>query len=215
MSTKVIGIVVAVVVVAGGAYFFMSKGQSMPEGATGTPVANTVSSPMSLKELIAGGESQQCTFSDDASGTQMQGIVYVGGGKVRSDFTSVAQGQTMSTHMIADGADMYTWVDGMTNGFKMSMAAQKPADNSTQQQGLDSDKKVDYHCSPWSADVSKFVLPTAVTFQDMAAMMQGAMKGSGAPSVPSSMQGNAMQCKTCDQLPAAQKGACRTALKCQ
>lgn len=209
MSTKVIGVLLAIIVLAGGVYYFTSSGQ-VP-GLMGDR-AQMPAGPMSLKELIAGGVSQQCTFSDDSSGAQTAGTVYVGGGKVRGDFSATSQGKVMGMHMIADGVTMHTWIDGMTSGFSTSMDATQSGTNT--QQSFDSDKKIDYRCEPWATDDSKFVLPSGITFQDMAAMMQGTMQGTGAGTVPQ-MQATTAQCQACDQLPDAQKSACRTALKCQ
>jgi hypothetical protein len=209
MSTKIVGVLLAIIAIAGGVYYFSNSGRlsSLTDATAQMPAG-----PMSLKELIAGGVSQKCTFSDASAGMPTEGTVYVGGGKVRGDFSATSQGKAMGMHMIADGATMHTWIDGMTSGFKMDMAASQSGTNT--QQSFDSDKKIDYRCEPWAVDASKFVLPSDITFQDMAAMMQGAMPGASAGTVPQ-MQATAAQCQACDQLPDAQKNACRTALKCQ
>ena len=177
MSTKVIGILLAIVVIAGGAYYFTksdSLSEGLRDGATDKRATDTTGSPMSLKELIVAGIAKQCTFSDESSGAQTSGTVYVGGSKVRGDFSVISQGKTMGMHMISDGATMHTWIDGMADGFKMSMTASHSAGDT--QQGFDADKKINYHCSPWATDDSKFVLPSGVTFRDMAAMMKGMMQ---------------------------------------
>ncbi len=210
MSTKIVGVLLAIVVIAGGVYY-ITNGDRISATLMGD-TAQMPAGPMSLKEMIASGVSQQCTFSDDSSGAQTAGTVYVGGGKVRGDFSATSGGTVMGMHMIADGTTMHTWIDGMTSGFSMNMAAAQSSTNT--QQSFDSDKKIDYRCEPWTVDASRFVLPSDITFQDMAAMMQGAMPGASAGTVPQ-MQATAAQCQACDQLPDAQRGACRTALKCQ
>ncbi|MBI2030107.1 hypothetical protein HYT05_00630 [Candidatus Kaiserbacteria bacterium] len=210
MSTKIVGVLLAIVAIAGGVYY-ITNSDSLTAGLMGDR-AQMPAGPMSLKELIAGGVSQKCTFSDASADMPTEGTVYVGGGKVRGDFSATSQGKVMGMHMIADGATMHTWIDGMTSGFSMSMDATQSGTNT--QQSFDSDKKIDYRCEQWATDDSRFVLPSNVTFQDMAAMMQGAMQGAGAGTVPQ-MQATAAQCQACDQLPGAQKSACRAALKCQ
>lgn len=210
MSTKVIGVLLAIIAIAGGVYYISNR-DSITAGLVGDR-AQMPAGPMSLKELIAGGVSQKCTFADTSAEIPTEGTVYVGGGKVRGDFSATSQGKAMGMHMIADGATMHTWIDGMTSGFKMDMAASQSGTNT--QQSFDSDKKIDYHCESWAVDASRFVLPSDITFQDMAAMMQGAMPGAGAGTVPQ-MQATAAQCQACDQLPDAQKNTCRAALKCQ
>jgi hypothetical protein len=179
------GIVVAVAIIGAGAYVLMGNkgtapdGAMAPEGATVPTQAGTqqpatsvpTGNPMSLKELLASGTSQQCTFADNVAGATVQGTVYVSGGKVRIDFSSTQQGKTVSGHTMTDGDVFYTWSDGMKDGFKMSMTAAQSS--GTQQQMLDVDRKVDYHCSPWTSDTSIFALPKHVTFRDMAEMMKG------------------------------------------
>lgn len=210
MSTKVIGVLLAIVVIAAGVYY-ITNSDRITAGLIGGQ-AQMPAGPTSLKELIASGVSQKCTFSDDSSGAQTSGTVYVGSGKVRGDFSATSQGKVMGMHMIADGSEMHTWIDGMTSGFSMSMDATQSGTNT--QQSFDSDKKIDYRCESWAVDASKFVLPSDITFQDVAAMMQGAMPGASAGTVPQ-IQATAAQCQACDQLPDAQRGACRAALKCQ
>lgn len=176
MNKVAIGIVAAVVIIGAGWYFFM--GGSVPEGAVSgsmmapQPLVGTpTNSQMTLKELLAGDASQQCTFIDNTNDTATQGMIYVSGGKVRGDFSTTQQGKTVSVHMVADGAAMHTWADGMKDGVTVSMMAAKPA--GAPQQGYDPDKKIDYHCTPWTADTTKFDLPKDVNFRDVAGMMQG------------------------------------------
>lgn len=206
MNTKmIVGIVGVIILIGGIAYFAMGKG--------GTESADTSSAqqatPSSMKELMASGVSQRCTFNDAPAGSATQGTVYIGGGKVRTDFTSQSSSGSVSGHMIADGTTIYTWMDNMSTGFKMSMSATQSSSSGSSQQGIDVNKKVDYNCSPWSVDASLFVVPTSITFSDMSAMMQGSA-GAGA-----SAGGNAAQCQACASLSGSAQAQCKAALGCK
>jgi len=224
MNTKVIiGVLAGVILVGGGVYFVNQGNSTSAEGAASSEASTataTTAAPMSLKDLIAQGVSEKCDFSDSdaTSGAQTQGTMYVADGKVRGDFTATVQGKAMGTHMISDGTTMYTWIDGMGSGFKMSMTAvAKPTDTAApqQQHGFDSNKKVDYHCTPGSVDATVFTLPTSITFQDMSAMMHAAMpkvNATGGASVQGTAPAGA--CNACEQLAGEGRAACRAALHC-
>lgn len=216
MNAKVIGIVVGVIVV-GAIGFMMVGGKASAPADPGADSAQQVAgAPLSLKELLSLGTSQTCTFTDGAN----TGVVYIAGGKVRGDFSTQEGGVATQAHSIMDGTDAYTWMDSMNVGFKVSMLAPTSPRGDVPQEGMDMDKKVDYHCSSWTVDESKFALPTDITFNDMSDMMKGMMpagKVNGAavpPNMPNMPAGGA-QCAACDQLPTAQKDACRSALNCQ
>ena len=210
MSKTVIGAIVVVILAAGGWYVYSQKGgtgAAMMQTNTETP-----SAMQSMKDLVASGVSQKCDFTEPQSGTN--GTIYIAGGKVRGDFSSKTQAGTIAGHMISDGTTVNTWMDGMSQGFKSSFTASAAPGNTDSQKGLDPDKKTDYKCSPWSADQSKFQLPSGITFTDMSAMMQGSMKA-GADIKAGAMPGKAAQCSACDMAPEPQKSQCRQALGCK
>ncbi len=205
MNKITIGIIAAVVVVAAGAWFFISG-----NGGDMMMSSNEPQMQMSMKELIAMGRSQKCDFSEPQSNTA--GTIYIADGKVRGDFTSQNQGASMSGHMIVDGTTVYTWMDGMNQGFKTSFNPTGAQGEGDTQQGLSPDKKTDYKCETWSKDESKFAMPAGITFSDMSAMMQGKMPSSANPNgVPD----KAAQCKACDMAPEPQRSQCREALSCR
>lgn len=111
-------------------------------------------------------------------------------------------------HMITMDETIYYWMDGQATGYKMAMvvptgSAQVEAGTNTQ---VDLDQQLDYKCSTWVNDPSKFVLPTDVTFTDPSEMIQEALGASGAPKI---------DCSACDAAPeGAARTQCLTALKC-
>ncbi len=199
-------VVVAILVVAAGAFFVLS-GKS-----TGTQEANVAEDSQmtdesmmegkSIKDLMAFKGNQQCTFADTEGGSS--GTVYVGGGKMRGDFESVSDATTINSHMISDAEYVYVWTDGQTSGFKMlisDMEKMNESADTTTPKTVDVDKRLDYDCSSWSVDNTKFTAPTNVKFTDTGAMMNEAMEGMEKPE--------GLDSSVCNQITeAAAKAAC-------
>ena len=206
---------VGVVVIAAGAYFMMGDSSQSALSSDEMNERNaqvSESSVGTMADIMARGGAWKCAVSTTAAGVTSGGTVYVANGKVRGDFTSeVPQMGTMEVHMIADGKDAYTWTSMMKTGFKMSTT--KPTetkDTPTADKQDFYNAQYDYQCSPWSADVSVFTLPTDIAFNDMSAMMPPAPAGAGAS--PS----GAPSCSSCDMIPDANaKAQCRAVLKCK
>lgn len=167
-SNKTLWIVGVIIIIAAVAYFLMRGDGASTSLTTLEPSG---SGEQTLAELLAAGTAQTCTFTQ-ADG---EGTVYVANGKMRGDFTSVADGKTMTSHMISDGTTAYTWVDGMPTGFKMMMNSAQAAG---QQPGtVDINQRLGYNCSSWSADASVFTPPAGMQFNDLAALTGGIPTG--------------------------------------
>lgn len=172
----IIAVVVVLVLGVGGYFFWKSQSAKIPSGLqTGT---ETSSGLKSLKDLIAAGIAQKCTFSTTDESGSSEGTTYVAGGKMRGDFTSVISGKTTKSHMITDGNTNYIWMDGEKTGFKTTIeetGETETGDTSvsqdvTSQGGADLNAKADYKCSAWVTDSSMFTPPTNVQFTDFSQM---------------------------------------------
>ncbi len=145
----IFGVVAVIIVVVGAALFFMNGGT---RGLT--TLGNT-----SLRTLLTSNMSQKCSFSNaDSSGT-----IYVGGGKMRGDFTSKADQGSAQSHMVIDNNIAYVWIDGTAQGYRMPFENLSAA-NGGKTGGVDADAKVATDCTPWQATEASFTLPTDVTF---------------------------------------------------
>lgn len=223
MSSKLIGVgVVALVIIGLGAFWFMntqstnelggSDENTVESGSGATDEATTSeATPSSLKNLLALGRAQQCTFSD--STTYNQGIVYVGNNKARGNFTSANNGQEIVSHMIVDGEAVYIWIDGAATGFKTALNATQPTEATTQTQQFDADTTVNYRCEPWVVDPAAFTLPSGVQFSDTSALFPSA-QGQAGTNNGSASDSKAAQCAACDSAPAEARTQCRAALGC-
>ncbi len=167
--TKIIIGVVALIIIGVGGYMLMPKNQApVSETTTNTETAQN-SEPSTLRALMASGGSQKCTFNSSTANSQSEGVVYIGQGQLRGDFTSVASGQTQNGHFIVKDNTTHLWVDGMSQGFKAEFSASASASSGAGE--INPDAPVDYKCSSWTTDPSMFVLPSSVTFRTMAEMM--------------------------------------------
>jgi len=165
MNKNLVWAVIGVVVLGGLIYFMMGRDTSAPsdtEDETSQESDDTSGASGSFRDLLASGVSQRCTFSDEDSGSD--GTVYVSGGKMRGDFSVDVNGSESTGHMIVKDNTFYTWMDGETQGFKMTMDADAQANLPPGQFDLDQDVQQD--CDAAVVSDSQFDIPGNVTFTD-------------------------------------------------
>ena len=215
-NKKVLAVVAALVVIIGiyGVYrvykhFKRLSGTPAP-GQTQT--ATPVSTLGCLKDLIAKGASQVCTYTTDKS----NGTVYMSGGKVYADIDTTVGSVVEKAHMIIMDNSFYLWTDGKTSGYKMAYnpdATPAPAGAKTNNASgiIDPSTQMNFSCSPWLiVDNSRFVLPTGVTFSAIS-LPQATPAAGGTPTAGDANS----QCSYCDSLTGDNKTQCLTALKCK
>ncbi len=209
MKNKAVIAVVVILLLGVGGYFYFNKSRNVE-------TAGGISSGVkSLKELLASGVPQKCTFASDDESGKTEGTSYIAGGKVRADFTSTINAKTTVSHMISDNKTSYIWTDGDKTGFKMTItetdtnATDSPVTGETASQGneADLDQKSDYKCSVWVPDNSMFTPPADVKFTDFSEMFK--------PSPATSGSGSSQQCSICDSLKGDDKTSCLSALNCK
>lgn len=214
MNKTLIAVVIVLLVLLGiGAYAFSTKSSDL--SIMDNSAENISEETMNLESLMKLTGSQTCTFTETNTGST--GVVYVGEGKARSDFSFKSDDKTQTAHMIHDGVYVYTWFDGETNGFKASLedlgkvTENIPTTASTNQ--VDTKSAVDYDCSEWSVDNSKFTPPVGIKFTDYSEMMKNAE--SMIEENNDSMElGTPEQCSACENLPAGAKEQCLQGLGC-
>jgi len=123
----------------------------------------------SLRSLLSYTANTQCDVSTVAQGTSSTGTVYISGNSMRGDFSSTtATSGTIDSHMIKKGDIFHVWSG--TNGAIMTTAEMSQADTQTDL-SVSLDQEVNYTCSLWTVDATKFVVPTSVTFVDISTML--------------------------------------------
>lgn len=211
MNKKTLWIVIGIIVIAAILYFALRPQDAVNN--TGEQSTNsTTMSEQTLKDLVMAGRPMQCTFKEEGS----EGTVYVSGKNVRGDFSAIVEGKPVMSHMITADNTSYIWMDGQTTGFKMTIdpeAAESTEQADAPVQGIDENKKMNYSCSNWSGDTSKFAVPSNIDFQDFSSLMPTQVQTETNNSA--NMNANAAQCAACDSAPAASREQCRAALGCK
>lgn len=186
------GGIVILVVIGIVAFLQMGKKSSSSNAPTATSAqseSSVSSTSGTLKDLFSGGKTVNCKFSYPDN--SMSGNVFVSGGKVRNEFTTTKDGKTTDGTVIYDGTYAYFWSSSSSQAIKYKMGSiedmQKQAQG--QAQTMDLSQKVNFDCSNWSVDNSKFVPPSNIQFTDFTEMM---MKVQASPATGGT-NGNSMK----------------------
>ena len=226
----------------------MSGTKEMSGENISSEVSGNAEEGMSLRDLLGMGKSQKCTFKNENEGMKSEGTFYISGGKSRAMISNTIPGgeeETSTSNMIFDTASntTYVWTEGMKEGMKMTMndmdQANAPVSGDDENEDMldtsasddlaqELDQEYSYDCDSWKADASLFVVPSDITFVDMAEMMKAlpnpaaipqmnstnpsGMPTSGVPAAGSDDM-KAASCAACDQT-GDQRGACRDAIGC-
>lgn len=176
-----IGLVVVVLLGAGGYVVLSSKKGSLPSSSTSG--GNVFSS---IKDALSKSVSLECNFTDE-DGRQTK--AYIKAGAVRSDFTGKTANESGS--VIMKDKKMYFW--SSQGGFMMDVPDEKPAAGQPKEEGLPSTgadvmKTLEQYkdsCKPAVVSDSLFTPPANITFQDFSKMMQQTTPGAaGSVAVP-------------------------------
>ena len=175
----------------------VTKTSTTPAARTTVAVAHKTETVQgTMKSLMTAGKSEVCTYTNETSGTTVNGTMYVSGGKMRVDFTAVNTGKNekVNSHMIVtDAQTAYAWTDLTNRGMKISLTTTTTP--STANNGSpDLNKQVQFSCQEWTQDLSLFVVPSNVTFYSINA---------------------SAACSACDNLSAQAKEICKAQLNCQ
>lgn len=198
MNKGIVAAIVGVVVIGAGVWFLM--GRSAPS----MPTPNTQAQEGGIEQLMAQGNAR-CTVNSEANGVTSSGVVYVGDGKVRGDFTStVPEVGAVESHMIVRDGFVYTWSSMATQGIKMAVNSETSV-SSDPEQPNPYDATYSYNCESWTPEEGQFSVPSTINFMEFSA---GAGAAAGA-----STQGPS--CSQCDMVPAGSaRDQCRAALGC-
>lgn len=225
MSKKVIiaGVLLLLFVAGGGIFLSLKKtnSQSKSSNEQGSQQAQSNSQPTdaaskgSLLSLLTSGKTQVCTYNADNNSVVINGTIYVADKKMRSDFTSTVNSTTTNAHIIVDTDYSYFWSDNSTLGIKNAIPKATPTPSETSDAAMQDNstntnlnEEITYNCSNWTADDSKFTLPSNITFTDYSQV-------TGAPTLaPITGTENQPSCSVCNSVPKDQQQACLKQLNC-
>ena len=138
---------------------------------TTTGSTTTVTHPSDLSALLASAGPQTCTFATSATGSSVQGTIYVANGKLRGDITTTTGNKITYAHTIMSTTEVYTWIDGQTVGVKSA----RTGTSNTIVGTITMSSLPNFSCTNTvtaNADFTKFNLPTGITFQTSAVVGQ-------------------------------------------
>lgn len=214
---------VFIIALAAGAFLFISNNQNKnkPEPVT---QENTITEPTTqtsdktLRSLLSSALAQKCTYAETVEGSQANGTVYIGNGKMRSDINMVSGEDTIVSHTIFSDNTVYIWTGEQNTGLKMTFNPEEEIDapeTIDNPNNVDLDKELDYQCGPWIIDKTMFQLPANVEFNDMSGLLKNTQ--STTPVIDSQTDEtdtSAGNCSLCDSLPEEAKGPCLQSLNC-
>ncbi len=185
----IIAAVIVVILILAGAFYVLGKSK---KAQTETPAGQATEAPSSeqsgtIKSLLSMGKDVACDVSYTVEQNETSGKVYVSGKKMSADFSiKTSDGKTMDNHMIQDETYIYSWSSAFPQGTKMKVeATASPAvAPSGQPASMNVDQQVQYKCSPWGVDASKFTPPTNVQFMDLSTITK--MPGQAQPTTQKS-----------------------------
>ncbi len=160
----------------------------------------------SLKDLWRNGVSQKCTFADGS----VTGTTYVSDGQMKGDFSTSVNGKSTTSHMIVQGDSSYVWMDGQSQGYKVSIENISQQIGASSSGAIDLNREFNVECQSEAVESSKFTLPQNIQFQDMGSLNQNMTKATNSGTIDL----KAAQCGACDKLPGGAKDQCKKALSC-
>ena len=205
-------VIAVIIIIAAAAVFTKSKKSQTPSQETSVTQkteeeSQETANKGSIKDLIGLEKNATCTITYPISDGTAAGTVYITSDKrIRGDFTTNVEGKDIDSHMIAEGGWNYIWSSASPQGTKMKIDENAPSPTpGPQSQSVDVNSQVDYQCSNWSVDNSKFVPPSNIQFLEI-----------GMPTLQTPQSANTQdksQQSLCDQItdPEA-KAACLEAI---
>jgi hypothetical protein len=168
------------------------KGVTENGGAKETTANEGETFSSSLKDLMNLGRSVKCTYEFSDGQVTSKGVTYVSGEKTRSEATVVTpEGEEIISNTIVEGNTMYSWSDQDKKGIKITWSDEDMDEDMDLPEAGDSyeyndlNKEMDYKCSPWIPDNSKFEAPNDVEFVDYNQMINDTMKMMEDMNIPS------------------------------
>ena len=165
-------LVVALIVIGGGAYLFMNQGKTTVPSGSGTPASKSAKSDTfmgTLKEAVALGVGMKCTYK--VEGNEYEG--YVKGENYKGTIKT-AEGKEGG--VIMKDNCMWTWTEGESQGVKFCYdetdVETEETDVWEQPQGTVG-PDITYSCVPFAVTDAQFTPPADVNFLDMESMMEG------------------------------------------
>ncbi len=180
---KIYWIVLIVVIVLAGAWFYMMQTPAPTDTATVPGTTDTTSGTGTVKPgtttssdttVLGNTYSQKgntvCNYEYVSPSSRSSNVIYMSNGKVRGEFRTTAGSVTTSSVILYDGVNVYSWKEGMGTGTfkKLSAVASLsdilPVDLTSGAVYGTSANNASWDCHAWLPDPKILVRPTNMTF---------------------------------------------------
>lgn len=129
----------------------------------------------SIKDLVASGVSQKCSWKSDVEGTTSEGQMWISGKKFKQEIKTVSaetKAETRAT-VVSDGSYIYMWNNEMgKRGIKMAIKEGEEQDYSAENGKMDWNKEFQFECNPTVVSDSELAPPADIEFQDLGAQLE-------------------------------------------
>lgn len=215
----VIGLALAIVI-ALGVYALTSGKFASKETPTDTKtdasVQNELQGNGSLQNVLSFNQNLTCTFERTDENGSFTGTAYVADNKFRGDFVmNLSDIGLVNSQLIKRDGVTYVWTGNQ--GSKFTDAAINPdAETKPDTNAVNLEDEVQYSCTPWKKDLTKFEIPQDVTFTDLSEIMKNLTDTTAnEATLETSTPTPKLDCSICNQLPAGEaQEQCRTAMGC-
>ncbi len=173
MKKTIISLVVVAVVAIGGYLLINKKQVDINVASDGATAADENAMPsgkkMAFAEFVKKGGSYECSVEQHVNDMNSNGHVFIDGERVRGEFTTNVNGQTIDSSLIVKDNMVYTWSSMMPMGMKMSVVKTEGDTNAPTSGSYDFNAMQigEYDCKAWSVNEAKFALPAGITFQEL------------------------------------------------
>ena len=166
MSKTSIAILVIIVIVVAG-YFIFSKPESGENQNTDT--GKTANKKMAFGEFLKQGGSYKCEVNQYVDDIETKGTTYISNGMIRGEYSTKVEGVDMTSITIIRDGYTYSWTSTLSTGFKIKNEVDSSTGEDTSYSGTYgyAAQIRYYNCVAWSADQSKFSIPTNIEFQEI------------------------------------------------
>lgn len=196
---KIVPVLVVLILLGVGGYFYMSSKGTIPKTPFGTASNSTGGNVFtSIKDALSKSMSLKCVYKDEKGA---ETVSYIKGGAVRVMVTETGDTEQYGNILMKD-KKMYMWSDKTKQGFTLMIkepenispvpeSGNKEAQKTNDQESvLAQIEKYKDACKVEVIADSYFTVPSGVQFQDMDAFQKQMMKG--IPTNPPSNDGSSV-----------------------
>ena len=129
----------------------------------------------SIKDLVASGVSQKCSWKSDVDGTSSSGQMWISGKKFKQEITTTSAATKVETKAIvlSDGSYTYMWNNEMgKKGIKMAIKDDENQDFTAENGKADWNKEFQFECNPTAVSDSELAPPSDIDFQDLGLQLE-------------------------------------------